>query len=111
MMKKFKISQLAAKPIDVNLVHPKHGETGIVIKMVGPHSKAWRDALDEYQKDPEAKDANLKLMSSTLVGWDKDDFEVDFSPEAVQALLADPANEWITTQLVERVGQTALFFL
>lgn len=110
MKAKFKIHQLAAKPVDVELIHPKHGETGIVIKLVGPHSEIWRSALTEYQKNTESEDANLKLMASSVIGWDEEAFEQPYSPEAVLALLSDPANEWLTAQIVSHVGETSLFF-
>lgn len=110
MKAKFKIAQLAAKPLELELVHPKHGETGIVITLVGPHSQKFRDAIDAYRETEGTAQDNLALMASTVVGWDEEAFDGPATPENVMALLGDPVNEWIVTQVSEKIRDSASFF-
>lgn len=91
---KFKISQLAAKPIEVELVHPVHGETGIIFNVVGPHSKVFQDAKDVYiNSDGNATD-NFKLMSACIIGWDEEAMEMPWSTENSFKFFSTEENIW-----------------
>ncbi len=110
MKQKFKISQLAAKPIEVELEHPTAGKTGIFIKLVGPQSKQFRDALDVFQKSENTEEDNLKLFASCLVGWDEEAFEKPFSVEAAVEFFSAPENAWAANFLIPIVKDHTKFF-
>lgn len=111
MKAKFKLSQLAAKPITVELKHPKFGDTGIEVTLVGPMSTQFRTALDKFRALDTVTDADqLELFVSTIVGWDEEAFERPFSKEAALEVFGQPENEWMTNQLTEVAKEALNFF-
>ena len=91
---KFKISQLAAKPIEVELVHPVHGETGIMFNLVGPHSKVFQDAKEVYVASEGTAADNFRLMSACVIGWDEEAMEMPWSEENSFKFFSNEANIW-----------------
>lgn len=110
MKAKFKVLQLAAKPVEFELVHPVHGETGIIVKMVGPHSKEFREIVQALQEEPNAVTRGIEILSSCIVGWDEEAFEMPYSKEAAKDFITMPENEWVVQQLSEKINDQALFF-
>jgi hypothetical protein len=111
MKAKFKINQLAAKPVDVELVHPTIGATGIFVQMCGPHSAKLKTAFEAYYKleNPTETD-QIKLFVASLMGWDEEAFEQPFSPEAALAFFSQPENSWISEQLAPVMVDKTKFF-
>lgn len=108
---KFKINQLAAKPIDVELEHPTEGKTGIIVKMCGPHSKQFKEAATVFRNLEKPTDEDhLKLFTSCLMGWDEEAFDQPFSVEAANAMLIQPESQWIMDFLAPMVRDHKLFF-
>src|SRR4051812_11748779 len=111
MKAKFKINQLAAQPVDVELIHPTIGATGIFVKMCGPHSSKLKVAFEEYQKVDKPTDAdNVKLFVASLMGWDDEAFEQPFSDQAALAVFSQPENGWIAEQLAPLMLDKTKFF-
>ena len=111
MKAKFKINQLAAKPLDIELIHPVKGNTGIMVKMVGPHSIQYR----ELQKRLQAREVinnqdNYEVISSLLIAWDEEAFGIAWSEEAVRTVILNPENQWISNFLSETVTDQLQFF-
>lgn len=112
MKAKFKIKQLAAvDTIDLELVHPKHGATGIMLKAAGPTHPAWKEALDVWRKSEDTEADNLELLASTVLGWDEDAFELPYTKENVIAVLGAEENTWIVNQVGATVRDHTKFFL
>lgn len=110
MKSQFKINQLAAKPIELSLIHPTQGDTGIIVKMVGPHSTQFREANKKF-KDTEMSEKDfVEFVASTVTGWDEDAFEMPCSHENVVAALAAPENEWIVVQVMKKFNDSLAFF-
>lgn len=117
MKARYKIGQLAAKPISVELKHPleqfntsETGGTGIFMKVVGPHSKVFNEAKDAFDNSDQTKEDNVKLFASCVVGWDKEDFDVEYSPEEAVKLFSDPENVWIVNCIAPIVRDSINFF-
>lgn len=110
MKAKFKVSQLAAKPIDVELKHPTEGDTGIFVKIVGPQSKQFRDALAKFEESEGTADDNLDLFAACFVGWDEEAFEQEFSNEAARHFLKAPENAWAANFLIAIIKDHTQFF-
>lgn len=113
MKTKFRINDLAAKPLDVELEHPTVGKTGIFIKIVGPHSTAMKTALKAYFAKAEADRTEadeLTLFTSCLTGWDEEAFEAPFNAENVHAFFSQPENTWVTEQVVPKLKDSKAFF-
>lgn len=111
---RYNIRQLAAQPLNVHLVHPVLGDTGIFVKVVGPQSKQFRDALthfeslsEEQQKDPVE---NARVFTSCILSWDPEDFGEPFSVEAAIRIFLEPENSWIANFLTKVVKDHTLFF-
>lgn len=107
---KFKISQLAAKQIDLELEHPVEGPTGIIVKLVGPQSTQFRDALKVFEESEGTEEDNLKLFAACFVGWDEEAFEQPFSVEAAAEFLSKPENSWVANVIVPIVKDYTKFF-
>lgn len=111
MKSKFKINQLAAQPIDVELVHPVAGATGIFVKMCGPHSSKLKAAFEEYQKlDTPTDEDNVRLFTASMIGWDEEAFEQPFTPENALNFFKQPENGWIAEQLAPTMMDKNKFF-
>lgn len=94
MKTKFKISQLAAKAIDVELIHPEHNKTGIMVELVGPHSKVFQEAKAVYETTDGTAADNIRLFSACIVGWDSECMEMDWSVENSFNYFSKPENTW-----------------
>jgi hypothetical protein len=108
---KFKISQLAAKPATIELIHPSVGETGIVLEIVGQHSKTFQEALAIYESSDNTPDDNIRLLSSCIVGWDSDSMEMDWSVENAFKFFSDPANQWAIAFLTPFIKNELNFYI
>lgn len=112
MKAKFKISQLAAvDTVTKELVHPKHGDTGINFTLAGPSHPTWREALKVFRESAQDEDANMALLAATVIGWDEEAMEAPYSPEAVLAAFKKPENEWMTLFVSNTVLDNTTFFL
>lgn len=108
---KFKISQLAAKPITVELVHPVAGETGIFLSVCGPHSPKLRAAFAEYNsKETKSDKDHTDLIAGMVMDWDVEAFELPYSDENAKIVFAQVENSWIVEQLAPMVRDYTLFF-
>lgn len=114
MKAKFKIMQLAAKPVDFELIHPVHGATGIIVKLAGPHSKEFRATVERLQQADQTNvdliARGVEILSACIVGWDEEAFEMPWSPEAAKAFITLPENQWAAEQLGAKINDQALFF-
>lgn len=110
MKAKFRISQLAATPKDIELIHPVVGETGIVMQVAGPHSKQFQNAYDVFSTSAQLSDDNLKLFCSCIIGWDEEAMEMPFSLENAEKFFADPTNAWVSNQLAPVMKEYKQFF-
>lgn len=109
---KFKLSQLASVDTkDVELVHPKHGDTGMIVTLAGPTHPVWVQALETFKASPQSSEDNLHLLASTVISWDEEAFEVAHSHDAVVAALKDKKNEWMTSFLSHKILDNTTFFL
>ena len=109
---KFKLSQLASVDTkDVELVHPKHGATGMVVTLAGPTHPVWVQALETFRASNQTADDNLLLLASTVISWDEEAFEVAHSTDVVVAALKDKKNEWMTLFLSNAILDNTTFFL
>lgn len=112
MKAKFKLSQLAAQDkITKELVHPKFGDTGIVVTLAGPTHPSWKEALKVYRNGEQNEEGNLVLLSSTIIGWDEEAMELPFSPENALEVMKAPANEWMVSFISSTVLDNTTFFL
>jgi hypothetical protein len=107
---KFKINQLAAKPVDVDLIHPTEGLTGIVVKLVGPHSRQFKDAYEAFKNSEQTVDDNLLLFVSCVIGWDEEAFEMPYSTENAMKLFKNPENAWIAECIAPVMRDSLQFF-
>lgn len=111
MKAKFKINQLAAQPINVELVHPVAGPTGIFVKMCGPHSSKLKAALEVYNKiDSPTEAESIQMFASSLMGWDEDAFEMPFSDANAALFLSQAENRWIVDQIAPMSMDRNKFF-
>ena len=111
MKAKFKIKQLAAVDSrDIELVHPKHGETGIVVKLAGPLHPTWVEALAKFKDSKQETGDNLDLLAATILEWDEESFEAPLTVEAAKAALSADENRWMTSFLVEKTTSNDTFF-
>jgi hypothetical protein len=110
MKAKFKITQLAAKPIKVELVHPTQGETGIFVDLVGPHSKQFHTAFEAFEASEQKQEDNLKLFASCFIGWDDEAFEMPFSAENALAFFSNSDNAWAANFIAPILKDANRFF-
>ena len=111
MKAKFKIMDLAAKPIERELIHPVHGETGIIVKLVGPHSQQFRDLQKRLAEAKEVTtETNYEVIASLIVGWDEEAFEMPCTPENVRDYIFAPENQWVSNFLSEFITDQFQFF-
>jgi len=112
MKSKFKIKQLAAvDTIDMELIHPKHGATGIVLKAAGPTHPVWKEALKVWRESEDTEADNLALLSACVLAWDEEAFELPYTTENVIAVLGSEENTWIVNQVGQTVRDHTKFFL
>lgn len=110
---KFKVADLAAKPLEVELEHPAVGKTGIKVTVVGPQSKQFRAAYDKYTSLPEDKrdrQADIEFFASCVVGWDAEAFGEPWAAEACTAFFSNPENEWAMKFLSPVMADHQRFF-
>lgn len=112
---KFKLSQLAAAPAEIELVHPivefndpETGNTGYAVKIAGPHSLEYRKAQEKYFESNRTYEDQSELVSSVFLGWTG--FDEEFSKEAVLAFVSDEGNRWALTQIQEFATNPANFY-
>ncbi len=109
---KFKIAQLAAvDQVTTELVHPKHGDTGIEVVIAGPTHPKWREALKvfgEAEGDDETR--GKVLFAAAVLGWDEEAMG-PYSKEAVLALISDEKQMWFSENIVRATQDHAQFFL
>ena len=110
MKAKFKVNQLAAKPIEVELKHPVHGDTGIMVKIVGPQSKQFAEAAAEFEASAKGPDDNIRMFARCFVDWDADAFEMPFSHEDCFNFLKQPENGWVAETVAPLVKDHLHFF-
>lgn len=112
MKAKFKLSQLAAvDTVQKELIHPKHGDTGIFVTLAGPTHPAWKAALEIYNgTEGDQNERGLKLFASSVLGWDEEAMEMPYSQENALALFKDPKHEWMARQLTDAVLDNTTFF-
>jgi len=112
MKAKFKLSQLAAvDTVQKELIHPKHGETGIFVTLAGPTHPTWKAALEEYNASEEEQNIRgLKLFAGSILGWDEEAIELPYTTENVLALFKDDKHEWMARQLTDAVLDNTTFF-
>lgn len=111
MKAKFKVSQLAAKAIEVELVHPTAGETGIKVKLLGPHSQQVRDAYAKYHAIETPSDGDeYELLAGCFAGWDEEAFEMEFSKENVIKFFSNPENSWAAQSVAPTLKDPNAFF-
>ena len=117
MRNKFKVSQMAAKPISVELKHSEEqfnvsetGGTGVFVQVVGPHSKIFQAAKEAFDASEQEREDNIRLFSSCVTGWDKEDFDVEYSVEAAFNLFNEPENYWMTESISPVIRDSSNFF-
>ena len=110
MKAKFRVSQLAAKPIDIELVHPVMGETGIFIKLAGPHSPQFQAARKAYQASEGKEEDGVRLFSSCVIGWDTEAMESEWSVENAFNYFNQPENSWAVEFLTPVIKDEMRFY-
>ena len=114
MKAKFKISQLAAQDtVQKELVHPKHGDTGIMVTIAGPLHPEWKEALKMYEETSgvEGDERASKLFAAAVLGWDEEAMEVPYSKEAALELFKNEKQAWFIQNVVDTVQDHTKFFL
>lgn len=111
MKAKFKLKQLeSVDTIDKELVHPKHGNTGIMVKLAGPTHPVWKEALKVWRDSEDTEEDNKRLVSSAILGWDEEAFEAPYSKEAVIEAFSNPGNEWMVEYVFGTIREHKNFF-
>lgn len=110
MKQKFKMNDLAAKPLELELEHPVIGKTGIKIKLLGPHSQQVRDAFGVFEASEKKEDDQLKLFANCLLGWDEEAFEMPFSVENAMKFFRVPENAWAASFIGPKLKDPNIFF-
>ena len=110
MKAKFKIMDLAAKPLELELEHPIEGLTNIIVKVVGPHSQQFKDVQKKIQTEGLTENSNHEVIAACIVGWDEESFEMPYTPENAREFVFKPENQWVCNFLAEYVTDLTLFF-
>lgn len=109
----------ASLTMSYEVVHPVSGPTGWVLTLAGdghPTTKAaLRKLLDTRAKrkvsTPEQTEADAnELLASRTLGWSGLE-DLPYSPEAVLQVYQDETLSWAKRQVLEALGDDALFFV
>lgn len=115
MKAKFKLMELAAQPVDLELVHPVFGDTGIIVKLVGPHSTEYHEIVKQMIVEQQAgteqmESSGKRMMAACIVGWDEEGFEMPYSKEAALEVVSKAENTWMLDQIALTIEDYKKFF-
>jgi hypothetical protein len=118
---KMTLADLKPTSIDMELIHPTKGATGIMLKIVGQDSVQFRQLSKGLMKNrlEQGKDTkidvdqlekdNAALAAACIVGWDEGVFGPYTADKAVEYMI-DPELAWIREQVESFVKTRSNFF-
>lgn len=123
-----KISDLAAKPITVELKHPVTKQPlGVTVNIVGKNSSQFKNKFYEIVEKAQAAGQDKKLpaekmkaaevqgaelIAHCIVGWsDNEFFEGEYSVDRALQIVGAPELAWVKEQLDAAIVDDSLFFM
>lgn len=111
-MNKLKLSELSRPEFEVsNFEHPTHGELDGWVKMRGTDNDEYffkAVEMAEMPKDAPMADLmklNAELLSTLIVDWDQEFFEMECTPENVVNVFSQVKNLWLRNHLFSEVDK------
>ena len=113
---KFKLSEMAASPTELTLIHPvaefndpETGNTGATVLLAGLHSNEFKEAKEKFAESEKTAADKADLVASVFIGWNEA-FDEEFSKEAVLRFVMQEGNKWAVDQIQEFVSNTTNFY-
>jgi hypothetical protein len=116
-MSKIKLSDLAAKPITVRLIHPIMGDIGAWIKITSTQTNAYilksleiASRAKEETNPEKLLQLNAELIATLVTDWDEEFFEMEFNTENVVKVFSNTENLWIRNLVETEASKQDNFF-
>lgn len=122
-----KITDFAAKPIQLELKHPVSGEgLGVKVTIVGKNSRQFKskfyDIVEASQREGADKKSSVEkmrvaekqsaeLIAICMLGWSDDEFfGGEFSTEKALEIVGQPELSWVKDQIDAAIVEEGIFF-